>query len=477
MNDEELLSYAKKVIKENGIKTRKGLAKADPGLHAILYRRNLLDAIIPDKRKQRNWSSMNDKELISYAKTYILKNTIKTRSGLEKSDRCLYRILTKRNFLDILIPKKRKARDRRKWYPMSDEELVSYAKTLIEKNRIKNRKDFGKTDSGLYGVLLKRNILDAVIPEKYGRDWSSMNDKELISHAKKFVEKNEIKNRTGLKKADMGLYKVLWKRNLLGAVVPEKREKRDWSPMIDEKLVSYAKTLIEKNGIKKRTDLHKADQSFYQVLRKRNLLDVIVPDKKEARDPRNWASMSDVKLISYAKTYIEENNIKNRKALEKADGGLNRILRIRNLLDAVIPMKLKRRNWSLMTDEELISFAKKFITENEIKDRSSLRKVGGGLCTILRIRNLTDTLIPGREQRKRRKQRDWVSISDDNLTLLAKKFVEENGIKNKSSLDKADRGLYEILRKRKLLDAVFSDIEQAKKTEAVKQVVDAMKEF
>jgi len=348
---------------------------------------------------------------------------------------------------------------------------MAYAKKFIEENGIKNRCGLQKTDKSLYELIRKRNLLDDVILGKMLRDWSSTTDKELIIHAKKFIEENGIKNRKGLEKADLGLYKVLIRRNLLGAVILGKML-RDWSSMTDDELISLVKTFIKENKIKNRKSLAKADSGLYFVLRKRNLLDTVIPEKQEYRD---WSSIPDKELLSYAKKFIEENTIKNRSGLQKADCGLCNILRKRNLLDAAIPEKRDRRkprSWSSMTDDELVSYAKTYIKENAIKSRRGLEKADRGLYEILRKRNLLASVIP-----KKRKLRGWSSMSGEELISHAKTFIEENAIKNRSGLEKADHGLYQVLWRRKLLSAVFSDIEHAKKTEAVKQVFDAMKEF
>ncbi len=123
-----------------------------------------------------------------------------------------------------------------------------------------------------------------------------------------------------------------------------------------------------------------------------------------------------------------------------------------------------------MNDNELSSYAEKIIKENEIKGRKALYKADGSLYNILRKRNLLGAVIP-------KCRRDWSSMSDKELISHAKTCIEKNAIKNRSSLEKADHGLYQVLWKRNLLSAVFSDIKEAKKTEAVRQVVEAMKEF
>ncbi|MBU0526840.1 hypothetical protein KKE92_00005, partial [Candidatus Micrarchaeota archaeon] len=54
MSDEEVVEYARKVMRENKINTRGELQKADSGLHGILKRRGLLGKI-KFEEKQKSW--------------------------------------------------------------------------------------------------------------------------------------------------------------------------------------------------------------------------------------------------------------------------------------------------------------------------------------------------------------------------------------------------------------------------------------
>jgi len=249
----------------------------------------------------------------------------------------------------------------------------------------------------------------------------------------------------------------------------KRREQRNWKSMSDGELITYAKKIIKENGIRNRNNLQKVDQGMYYVLRRRNLLGKIIPEKQKRR---NWSSMTDEKIISYAKKIIEENKIKNRSNLRKADSGLGYVLKKRKLMVIVIPEKQQKRNWSSISEEELIQFSKNFIEEKGIKNRKGLQKADYSLYEVLKERDCLNTLIP-----EKRRQRDWSSMTDKEIIKYAKTYVEKNAIKNRRGLAKADMGLYTILWRRNLLSAVFSDIEKSRKIEGIKQVVDAMKEF
>lgn len=261
-----------------------------------------------------------------------------------------------------------------------------------------------------------------------------------------------------------------------GEVLAEGIQKRRrpfgfFTKMSDKELISYAKKIIEESGIKNRSGLEKADKGMTHILRKRKLLDALFPEKQKQRPHGFFTKMSDKELISYAKKIIKENKIKNRNILAETDSGLCDALRRRNLLYAVIPNKQKQRDWASMSDEELISYVKNYLKENKIKNRRALQKADASLDNVLRKRNLLDLIIPDKMYR------DWFSMTDEELASYAKKYIEEKGIKSRRGLVKADGSVYEVLRKRNLLDTVFAGIEQTNRVTQVKAVVDAMKDF
>lgn len=297
----------------------------------------------------------------------------------------------------------KKRREQRNWKSMTDKELVAYAKNYIRENEIKNRSNLAKVDSGLYKVLIYRRILNLVLPIKTQRiKWSSMTDNEIFDFIKKFIKNNNIKTETALKKKDMRLYSILRKRKLLTVVFPNKRKRqkrRDWFSMSDEELISYAKTYIEENGIRTRSSLQKVDGGLYLILRKKNLIPGIIPDGRKTRKRRNWVSISNEVLIKFANEFIEKNKIRKKSELEKLDPALCTVLRKRHLLSNILPSVI--RNWSSMSDEELISYAKTYIEQNEIKTRKNLKEADGGLYAVLYKRKLLDVTFADVDQIKR----------------------------------------------------------------------------
>jgi hypothetical protein len=108
-----------------------------------------------------------------------------------------------------------------------------------------------------------------------------------------------------------------------------------------------------------------------------------------------------------------------------------------------------KRSWKPMNDLELIRSARAFIAERGIGGRKELAKADAGLYQALWRRRLLDSV--GLEE----KQRDWASMGDEELVALAKTFIAEKEIDGRKELAKADAGLYQVLRRRKLLDSVF----------------------
>lgn len=230
---------------------------------------------------------------------------------------------------------------------------------------------------------------------KHFREWKNMGDDELVALAKRFVQENAIRKRTDIQKMDMGLYMVLWRRNLLdhiGVGKRKRREKRDWALMSDQDLVAFAKGFVEKNGISKRADLEETDQGLYQILKKRRLLER-VGFRVEKRDLRDWASMDDDELVAFARKVVEEKGICKRNELHMDNNGLYKALWRRKLLDEIGLEKKETRRWDTMGDEELISIAQKAIVEEGIRSRHGLRKQDNRLFLVLRRRALLGSVF------------------------------------------------------------------------------------
>ena len=91
----------------------------------------------------------------------------------------------------------------------------------------------------------------------------------------------------------------------------------------------------------------------------------------------------------------------------------------------IVPLnKHGHRNWISISDEKLVEYAGNFIKEKGITSRKELSVEDTGLYDVLRKRKLLDELS------LETKIRDWASISDEELVEHASKFIEKNKIKN-----------------------------------------------
>jgi hypothetical protein len=73
--------------------------------------------------------------------------------------------------------------------------------------------------------------------------------------------------------------------------------------------------------------------------------------------------------------------------------------------------------------------------------------------------------------------RSWKQYSDDELVEYAQKFIEENGIKSRKGLKRADGGLSFTLNRRNLIDKVFAIREQNEVAQGIQEISEAMGEF
>ena len=132
-----------------------------------------------------------------------------------------------------------------------------------------------------------------------------------------------------------------------------------------------------------------------------------------------------------------------------------------------VSKKRKQRKWG--SDEEVLAHARRFIEEKGMRSGYGLQKADPGLYAVLSRRGLLEQVAEKKEQRK------WGTNNE--VLAYARKFVEERGIRSRKELEKADEGLYTVLRKRRLLDRAFADIESAQHRDAVEGVLGAMETF
>ncbi len=102
MSDEELVDLARKFIERKGISGKKELQRVDNGLYIVLIRRELIDKLDLEerKKKERPWKDMDDEKVIRYAWRVIKESGVTGRSELLETDSGLYHALRKRGLLD-----------------------------------------------------------------------------------------------------------------------------------------------------------------------------------------------------------------------------------------------------------------------------------------------------------------------------------------------------------------------------------------
>ncbi|MFH1684719.1 MAG: hypothetical protein ABH983_00275, partial [Candidatus Micrarchaeota archaeon] len=134
----------------------------------------------------------------------------------------------------------------------------------------------------------------------------------------------------------------------------------------------------------------------------------------------------------------------------------------------------KLRHWKEMDNNEILEYVQWTIEKLGITKRIDLQKIDGSLYNVLRERRLLDQV--GFVD-KRRRQRSWKNMSDDEILAFASEIMRENEISSRSKLGDVDSGLYEILRKRGLLDLVFARLDQQRDDQARDAVIDALEAF
>lgn len=275
MDDGRIIEMAREAIKQDGITTKNRLQVVHPKLYDALLRRGLLEMVgLRNRFERRDWAAMGDDELVVHARRFIKREGISKRKQLEEADRKLYGVLRRRGLLDATGLPSRPSREPRSWDGMSQSALMGVAQRFIDDNRIPNVRALALADSGLYAVLRARGILAKVRLHGRRRSWKDLDDVALLAHAKGFISEEGITSKSGLKKADNGLYIILRTRKLLGRLGIE-RVQRDWASMSDAELVSLARRLIKERGVSDRGGLMALDRGLYRTVKSRGLIDTI----------------------------------------------------------------------------------------------------------------------------------------------------------------------------------------------------------
>ena len=300
------------------------------------------------------------------------------------------------------------------------------------------------------------------------RMWSKLSDEQVVEFARTLLKEREITKRNDLKVADSGLYEILRKRGLLSGIEFDGKP-RLWGYMSDGEIVEFAQKIVKENEIVWRKDLKKYDSGLHEILRQRRLLGDVGFKKKV----RSWKDMSDEEIVEFAKKIIEENEITKRCMLEQTDDGLYQVLRKRRLLDEFEfeEKRWRERPWKDMSDEEIVEFAKKIMEKEGIVHKDELSELDRGIYAILYRKRLLG------EVGFVEKQRSWKGMSDEEIVEFARNLIKEKDITLRGELRGADYGLYDILKKRGLIDRAFAQLDQQKDKQARDAVIDALEAF
>ncbi len=276
---------------------------------------------------------------------------------------------------------------------------VQYFQEQYE-GKIASRTRLSKKDPGLYNVLKKRSLLDQILPNQNDRNWNNTDPLEYFKqhHQGKVANKEELKWR------DWALYVILRKRNLLDKILPDYQHHRDWTTTDPLKYFQQH----YKGKIFNRSELSRKDQELCVVLRKLNLLDQILPNQNQ--NYRDWTTTDP---ITYFKQHYQ-GKITSRQELENKDSSLYQVLKHRKLFDKILPNQNQdHRDWS-KTDPV------KYFQEHykgKIKRIVDLMRKDQSLCKILRTLGKLKLIFPKEDERKLLENllRDYVNDDDDDL--------------------------------------------------------------
>lgn len=468
--------------------------------------------------RYRLWSKVNDDTMVAYARKVMKENEITEPVWLWRVDAPLHRALKKRQLterVDLGVAQQKvaqelleamveldgrstekKGKPRRTWEDKCDEEIIEYAKKVIKDKKIKSRSELANVDSGLYQILQSKKLLNRVEIAKKVRNWRDKSDEELLVYTGEVMESNGITKKMELVDFDHGLANVLRNRGLWDKIDFEERARpgRPWKEMTDDELVEVGGRVVAEHGFKIRTELNKYDCGLYRILDRRKLLDKIFPENRNEKEslgkiqiPENaqgrkeWRKVDDETLVAYAKQVINENEISSKTQLRKFDARLYATLSARRLLNEI--GLGERTVWRKMSNTEIINHALGIIRRDNITGRRDLEKRYRTVYDILIRRKLLDRVFTEIEENRETcdgipvgptGKRLWGNLDDNSLVDYARRIIEKNGLTRRSELEEFDRGLYYTLVKRRLMNKVFAEMEAVEKEDSEEQAAEEM---
>jgi hypothetical protein len=174
--------------------------------------------------------------------------------------------------------------------------------------------------------------------------FSGMSDDELIN----FVKNNQFgKNLSGVQKSDSSLYSVIRKRNLIdrlceeGVLIRILRKRGVFSDLSERQIIDYA---VENHSGKKISQIEDEDPTFCHHIRSSNLTDLLVEKEIIRRGKRKnnlFGSISNSELIMQVRDEFMGLSITQ---LQKGDLSLYREVHKRNLMDPLVEQGILIRN-------------------------------------------------------------------------------------------------------------------------------------
>ncbi|MFP3949943.1 MAG: sigma-70 family RNA polymerase sigma factor [Candidatus Micrarchaeia archaeon] len=388
------------------------------------------------------WKSLSDSEVLEFARNFISRSNILSRTQVANSHSRLYRELRTRGLFDELGLSPEPPLS-----SLSDEALVSRAKKLKDEGNFVRRSHFRKAHYGIYDELRKRGLVGELGFEQAGTDRSSMSNEELVAQANNIVREEGISSVTEFIERHGAVYKALCDRALhlqLGI----KRKYVDWSGVPDSGLISIAQKKMLEKGICNPGSFKKAFPGVYKQLRKRGLVE------KAGFRPAysSLHRLPATKLIRQAKQFILKHDVSSVSELQNTPGGWQwyNELSGRGLLPAV-GLSPKIMRWGRLSDAELMLCANKEIGRMQVFTAQELRKKNQKLYQAINTRSKKS---PGIWARINLLTRAGLSQKNENppdqkeLGEWLRKFVRRDGIATPEELRSCCRMLFSAMERK-----------------------------
>ncbi len=375
---------------------------------------------------------------------------------------------------------------RRSWKELTVEDFRRYYGENFAEGA--GRRKVKEDDGGFYSAVQRRGLLDEVFPKKWRSKWDGF----TVDDFRKYREENlSGMSRTEVKNEDNHFYHTVRRKGLLDEVLP-KREARQWNELTVEVLKKYCQ---ENFSGMSRTEIQKADASFYCTLTRRGIVEEVLPASKR-RDYQDWD-------VEDFREYYEENYAgMSRGEVQKIDGGFSNALRARGIADEVMPNPklVQFRGWGAKMFKQHYEEHFSGMTPSEVD------KEDPGFYNAVRTRGLSGEIFLIRKRRDYNgwELRDFQDFYEKHFAGLCRSEVQAKDIgfylqvtrkgftkdvfperikgrweefdlddlsdyyqrkhkgKSRSKVQGDDEPFYTTVKKRGLLDAVFPRSQQSK---------------